>query len=379
MSTDVTPPVDTKKRAYIIFYILGIGSLLPWNMLYTVDAYWKYKFRNTTSDDDTELTTLQLEWASKLSMASMAPKLIFIFLNAFFGHKISHKPMLITSMVIAILLFVFSDIMTQVNTDEWQVEFLGITLCSVFIINAMVAINQGGLSGLAGMFPSEYMGAVVQGQGLGGIFACASNIIILSLGTDHVGAAFYDFLLSLLFLTLALIAFVILTKSDFYKFYATNDGRGDLNEETLLLKSDEIVMGTLDVGRKVCLWIAAIFINFWVTLSVFPGIVVLVRSTTSGNEWSDTYFIPIGCFLVFNVGDYIGRILAGMLKKPRNSPIGGYWVLGMAVVRVAFLPLFMICNAAPYKRRITDVSKLSIILNFEDILRNFWDFFSGLH
>ena len=189
MNTDVTPQVDTNKRAYIIFYILGIGSLLPWNMLYTVDAYWKYKFRNTTSDDDTELTTLQLEWASKLSMASMAPKLIFIFLNAFFGHKISHKPMLITSMVIAILLFVFSDIMTQVSTDEWQVEFLSITLCSVFIINAMVAINQGGLSGLAGMFPSEYMGAVVQGQGLGGIFACASNIIILSLGTDHVGAA----------------------------------------------------------------------------------------------------------------------------------------------------------------------------------------------
>ena len=149
-------------------------------------------------------------------MASMSPKVIFIILNAFIGHKLGPKPMLITALIIAIKLFIFSAIMTQVNTDEWQVEFLGITLCSVFMINSMVAINQGGLSGLAGKFPPKYMGAVVQGQGLGGIFACAINIIILSLGTGNVDAAFYDFLLSFIFLTLALISFVILTRSDFY-------------------------------------------------------------------------------------------------------------------------------------------------------------------
>ena len=193
--------------------------------LFVVDAYWKYKFRNvsidTQNETDTELTQLQMEWASKLSMASMAPKVIFIFLNAFIGHKLSPKLMLITALVIAILLFVFSSVMTQVDTDDWQVEFLGITLCSVFCINAMVAINQGGLSGLAGKFPPTYTGAVMQGQGLGGIFASAINISILSLGTSHVDAAFYDFLASFVFLTLALIAFIALTKSEFYevRFY----------------------------------------------------------------------------------------------------------------------------------------------------------------
>lgn len=38
---------------------------------------------------------------------------------------------------------------------------------------------QGGLSGLAGKFPPSYMGAVVQGQALGGIFAAGSNVVSL--------------------------------------------------------------------------------------------------------------------------------------------------------------------------------------------------------
>ena len=39
------------------------------------------------------------------------------------------------------------------------------------------------------------MGAVVQGQAVGGIFAAASNVIMLALGADDVDAAFWDFLI----------------------------------------------------------------------------------------------------------------------------------------------------------------------------------------
>ena len=78
---------------------------------------------------------------------------------------------------------------------------------------------QGSLSGLAGKFPSSYMGAVVQGQALGGIFAAASNVIMLSCG-NAVTAAFADFLVAIIFTVTALIAFVVLTKTEFYQYYA---------------------------------------------------------------------------------------------------------------------------------------------------------------
>jgi len=51
--------------------------------------------------------------------------------------------------------------------------------------------------GVAGKFPAAYMGALVQGQALGGIIAVAVNIVMLGAGLSDVDAAFYDFLVSM--------------------------------------------------------------------------------------------------------------------------------------------------------------------------------------
>ena len=32
--------------------------------------------------------------------------------------------------------------------------------------------------------------------------------------------------------------------------------------------------------------------------------------------WASTYFTPVSCFLLFNCGDYVGRILAGWVRWP---------------------------------------------------------------
>merc|ERR1712223_1229397 len=131
-------------------------------------------------------------------------------------------PRLLAALVIIIVLFIFSDVMTKVDTDEWQYQFLGVTLFTVVLINVFVAILQGGLSGLAGKFPPSYMGAVVQGQALGGIFAAASNVVMIAATKedDHVTAAFADFLIAIIFLFTALIAFIVLTRTEFYQYYA---------------------------------------------------------------------------------------------------------------------------------------------------------------
>ena len=92
--------------------------------------------------------------------------------------------------------------------------------CPNFLKPCYIFHFQGGLSGLAGKFPPSYMGAVVQGQALGGIFAAASNVAMLAVGEGAVTAAFADFLIAVIFLVTALIAFIILTRTEFYQYYA---------------------------------------------------------------------------------------------------------------------------------------------------------------
>ena len=111
-----------------------------------MDAYWKYKFRNVTVplelEANLEMTDLQKQWASHLSMASMVPNVTFLLLNAVMGHKFRAYPRLLAALTVIIILFIFTCAMTRVSTDHWQYGFLGLTLFSVVMINIMVAIFQ---------------------------------------------------------------------------------------------------------------------------------------------------------------------------------------------------------------------------------------------
>ena len=105
-----------------------------------------HKFRNTTQDDiniqNTTRSDLQLHWQPYLSIASMIPNVLFLKLNAIYGHRFRSQPRLLAALVIMIILFIFSDVMTKVDTDDWQTEFMGLTLFTVVINNVMVAIFQ---------------------------------------------------------------------------------------------------------------------------------------------------------------------------------------------------------------------------------------------
>ena len=96
-----------------------------------------------------------------------------------------------------------------------------------------------------------------------------------------------------------------------------------------------------------------------VCLAVFPSItaqVVSMGSGKDGSEWNNKYFIPVGCFLLFNIGDFVGRMLASVIQWPKANHMGSIIILGLALARVAFIPLFLFCNVAPSNRSVTDVS-----------------------
>lgn len=73
------------------FLLIGISTLMPWNIFITATDYWMYKFRdiNETHIDTPHpnKTELQTFFASYLSISSNVPFLLMLIVNSFVGQK----------------------------------------------------------------------------------------------------------------------------------------------------------------------------------------------------------------------------------------------------------------------------------------------------
>ena len=70
----------------------------------------------------------------------------------------------------------------------------------------------------------------------------------------------------------------------------------------------------------------------------------------SPNTWNTKYFIPVCCFVLFNVGDWLGRFFAEYIQWPKPGRMGMIVVFILSVSRVAFIPLFLHCHIPPEER-----------------------------
>ena len=142
-------------------------------LLFLVQDYWGYKFRHVHDEVSSNIITdyksnfsnlkanisfvdahiasdtqqnglppLQIQWNSHLSIASTVPQIIVLLINASFGHKMNMQMKLFTSLIGIVVLFMFTAIMTQVNTDHFQYGFLILTLVTATLISCCIALLQ---------------------------------------------------------------------------------------------------------------------------------------------------------------------------------------------------------------------------------------------
>lgn len=335
-------PKDHYRIVYVLFYLFGVTSLVPWNFLITANDYWMYKFRDTTPNNLTILevrkTQFQAEFTSYLNVATAIPNLIFLVLNSLYGHLVALKSRLQGSLIVVTICFLVTTSFVQVDTDEWQNTFFIITMVSVVIMTAASAVFIGGLVGIASRFSKEYMAAVVSGQSLGGIIAAVAQIISLAFKISPLHSALIYFVIADIMVILSLISYIMLYKLDFFTYHVLR-GSGGLAAN----RHREVSMWT--IVKKIWVYAFSIFAVFAISMSVYPAITVLVEShpVTKGTDWNNIFFVPVVNYLIFNCGDYSGRLVAGFILKPINQWI----VAGASVLRIIGVPMLMLCNAQP--------------------------------
>ncbi|XP_018336319.1 equilibrative nucleoside transporter 3 [Agrilus planipennis] len=341
-------PADNYYLAYIIFYLFGITSLLPWNFFITADNYWMYKFRDPHAKQIhpnvalnlTQRTPLQAEFITYLNVASNIPSIAFLILNAFLTKKIALQYRIIGSLISMLILFIVTTIFVQINTDSWQQHFFVLTIATVVLLNAVSAVLCGSIFGMVAKFPAKYITAVVGGQALGGIFAAIAQIVSLAIGASSVHSAFVYFMIANITIVFCLIAYLFLSKSIFFKHIVQNEPDGAYTyDETTNIVSHRTIL------KKIWLHGVSVLLVFMVTLSVYPGITVLIESKNrgNGNRWNDLYFVPVVAFLLVNCSDYSGRLLAGFFQRPERKSL----LIIFNLLRIIFVPLLLFCNAQP--------------------------------
>jgi len=319
---------------YVGFLLMGLGTLLPWNFFITADSYWQYKFRNVSNEEhwkDESRTQLQLLFAPLQVLFSQIPNFAFLALNALFCSRFPQKIRLMGSLGCMIMFFSMTTVFTKVDTDHWQTEFLALTICIIFILNISQATLQGGILGLAAMFPTKCMTAVLTGQALSGVFSSVARIISLAVGEDQIQAAFIYFIIAVAVMFFTGIIFLAMSQMEFYKHYTSYEA---------LNRGDEHSSSNLKIFKQILPLCASVCGIFIVTLSVFPVVCVRIISTSSHKVWADVYFQPVITFLLFNVCDVFGRQLAGWMSWPRRGSL----IYILVVLRVVFIPLFLFCN-----------------------------------
>lgn len=341
---ELKPPADRYNAAYIIFYLLGIGCLLPWNAFIMLDAYFQKKLGASSKFEH-----------NVLAYFSTGYQLCNILLLVFASRVVNKIPTEYRIGVPLIINFItFVAILCMVKAPITGDSFFYYTFSLVILSAATSSFFQGGLFGLASMMPFTFTQALMGGQGVGGVIVAGLNILTLAvIPGDSIDAAFIFFIISVVVLFFCAVSFWLLEKLPIVHYYTVI--KQPRRSSALLKGGHAHVQNLLEkehVPTKTLLWqlspmAVPCFLIYVISLALFPAVGVTVQSQFSGDKgtsghYADTLFIPIYCFGGFALGDLIGRTLAPRILWPAAAkPWQMKWT---AIIRIAFIPLMMMCN-----------------------------------
>ncbi|XP_055945222.1 equilibrative nucleoside transporter 1-like [Argiope bruennichi] len=339
-------PPDKCKIVYLTFGLLGIGTLLPWNFFITANDYWMYKFRSTLNRsciDYHNKTDLQATFTSYLALSNNVPYVLFLILCTLYNNRLSKRFRVIGPLITLFLLFGIVTACVEIDTDSWQMGFFSLTILIIIVVGIVSAILQSGVSGIAALLPAEYMHIMVLGQAFAGILASVAQTLSLLGDCDSIKSALIYFFSSDAVIILTLISYAGIQKSKFFKYHTYS-----LKEATALKDVSGITtretISILHLLKQIWPYAVTILLDFWVTIGIFPGLAVLIVPESQGNIWNGKLFIPVTCFLLFNISDFCGRIVGGWLPISSSKRMH---LLTCCALRLVFLPLIMLCNLQP--------------------------------
>ncbi|CAF0720711.1 unnamed protein product [Adineta ricciae] len=360
--------IDGHSWAYWAFVWLGLGSLLPINFFITADQYFRYKLHDPSMPNSTA-SRLELAYENAVTLSTSLPNLVTTMLVTFVCVPFIHKYRIYTSLsgITICLLICFSLIFVDVH--QWREIFFMITMILVMFQGVLSAILLNCFFSLTSTLPSQYIQGFVAGQALGGVFVVICSIASILFSSDISTSAAIYFLLAIFVFLSNIVTYFYLERSHLLQVYSSSVQQINNENEPLLRSTsiddptDTIDMTTLALRQRLLVaykytkWnFFGVLLTFICTLSLFPAYMSKIQPAHPTTDypntiWSERLYAQVMTFLLFNVGDTLGRMISSKVHVP--SLLHPRLLFCLSALRFVFIPLFGFChfpntNGYPY-------------------------------
>ncbi|KAL6867890.1 nucleoside transporter domain-containing protein [Trichoderma novae-zelandiae] len=333
---------------YGIFCFLGMAMLWAWNMFLAAAPYFAARFAGDS--------WIEANFQSTILTVSTLTNLVSALILSHIQHSASYPFRINLALAINTVIFSLLTASTAVLLDVSPRQYLGFVLAMVACTAWAAGLMQNGAFAFAAGFGrSEYMQALMVGQGIAGVLPSIAQVVSVLLfppskekaagqGAAGESSAFYYFLAAVVISLVTLVAIIPLVRRH-------NRLVADRITERLASSMASIEEAERTTTRKVVPLLHLLKKLRWLALGValvfavtmfFPVFTVKILSVhkDGGLLFQPAVFIPVG-FLFWNIGDLAGRIATMLPFSLTHRP---RLLFALAAGRIALLPLYLLCN-----------------------------------
>nr|XP_037851119.1 equilibrative nucleoside transporter 4 isoform X4 [Chlorocebus sabaeus] len=372
-------PDDRYHAIYFAMLLAGVGFLLPYNSFITDVDYLHHKYPGTSIVFDMSLTYILVALAAVLLNNVLVERLT-LHTRITAGYLLALGPLLFISIC---------DVWLQLFSRD---QAYAINLAAVGTVAFGCTVQQSSFYGYTGMLPKRYTQGVMTGESTAGVMISLSRILTKLLLPDERASTLIFFLVSVALELLCFLLHLLVRRSRFVLFYTTRPrdsrrGRPGLSKGSGYRVHHDVAAGDVHfehpapalapsgspkdspahevtgsggaymrfdvprprvqhswptfralllhryvVARVIWADMLSIAVTYFITLCLFPGLESEIRHCILG-EW-----LPILIMAVFNLSDFVGKILAALPVDWRGTHL-----LACSCLRVVFIPLFILC------------------------------------
>lgn len=337
LSAGPTKTEETGPLTYFVFVLLGMATLFPWNAFLNAFEYFKYSLAGTPYEYSfmryvvTAYTSIMLVMMVATVLFKMDQG-VSVTAKGFIGLGLN---------LLLISLMTLIPVADVINGSSilGRTAFFWIVLGIVSGTALSTALMMKSFYALISLYPPKYVPAFNGGQAVSGVLisivSLLSQLISAQSQSDSImlkSVVFY-FSASSIILVVSLFGFYWLSKQDSYRGALT----GMKVEHSTIGKNLKTFRIGIQAIWNLCI---SLMMVLTVTIAIISSCITQVKSSGSG-VWARVFRSV--AFLMFNIGDVVGRWLSAVptltfrrrSRKPQVIP----WLR-----LIVFLPLFLMSN-----------------------------------